>query len=197
MKNWFHKNIKVTKIIIKILLSLLIIGWIFGMFADYGVDEKVGQWHYDTPIGNNTIVKDDISLSYSWENGSKIMHEGRFSPQTKLFKELLSFHDGYGFVFAIVSITNNGDKDESISLRDFKSRDGDGAVIESAYFSYYPASTLDPIEYILDKQKEKIYTFSDTEDFNITLLPKTTKKIAILFRLPIDLKLAGLSVGFK
>lgn len=199
MKPWFNKNLKIIKTIIKILLAVLIIGWIFGMFANYGVDdnlaEKIGQWHNDISIENEKIVKDDISISYYWENGSKVMKEGRYYPQTKLFKDLLSFQDGFAFAFAVVSITNNGEKDESINLRDFKTRDSNGIVMDSAYFSSYP--TLDKIEYIIDKQKEKIDAFSGIEDLNITLPPKSTKKISILFKFPIDSKSAGLSVSYK
>lgn len=196
MKNWFIKNQKKLRVIIKILIFILVMGWMFGFFNNYSnievnLDKKIGKWFYDVPIENGKIIKDDISLSYIWLNGRKVIKDKRFS----LINELPNkeFYEDKGFAFAIISFSNSGRKSESIMVGGLSSEDSNGDT-------YYPYSSIDPtqqIESIFDEKGEKIIVFSGEGVMDISVSPGMIEKRAILFEFPLDSKSADLKIRYK
>lgn len=180
MKNWFNKNLKIIKTIIKILLVILIIGWIFGLlnnYSDKNNTEKqlveVEENGYLT-IGKDPALKDNFSISYYWLVGGQKLDVKHITPVDKtVYKDLKTDKK---FAFAIVTILNNNDFQKNINLNDFSFKSDNGET----YKPYVISVKSQEIKSIFDEKNKNILV-SQYGEINIIIEPGKEEKRAILF----------------
>lgn len=183
MKNYFIKNSKVIKTVTKIIILVLIIGWIFGMFYNYSNENnnteqpvRVEENGYLT-IGKEPIIKDNFSISYYWLVGGEKLDIKHITPVSKtVYKDL---HTDKKFVFAVVSVLNNNSFAKNISLNDFSFRSDNSEI----YKPYVISDKTQEIKSIFDENGKKVLV-SNSGNIEILIEPGKTEKRAILFEIP-------------
>lgn len=187
MKKYFIKNLKTVKIIIKILLAILIMGWIFGIFYDYSNDVsteeqriKVEENGYLT-IGKDPILKDNFSISYYWLVGGEKLDVKHITPVDKtVYKDLRTDKK---FAFAVVTILNNNDSQKNINLNNFSFKSDNGET----YKPYVILDKTQEIKSIFDENRKKVLV-DNSGVMEISIEPGGTEKRAILFEVSKETK---------
>ena len=169
---------KTIKIIIKILFILLIIGWIFGMFADYSrMDDKDIYEDRHVTIGKDPVIKDNISISYYWlVSGEKLDTKHVIPVDKTIYKDLKTDKK---FVFAIFSIENKSNVIKNVTLDNLSFKSDDGGV----YSPYTILGREQKVESVIDKNNENILV-SEYGVMRLTIEPWKEEKRAILFEIP-------------